>query len=330
MEVLSRSHLADGRFARVSDIHKALTVSGIEGVTFTVGSWDSDVGVRGVSDTKVIVNLALNSDFNLNTDGTLTITVGADAILGYNEDFTFEFPVTAIAVSLTAVTETLLFEESIREGEIILTEAPLTEENLYGSAIRLTLSGRQFAEEAVIKDALTFSSPDGRIVARNKGDTEVEINGKIVNIGDVDLNDIGFVFIDSMNRVSDSEVEIALGFHGDLSTDATLTFTVGADAILGYNEDFTFTFPVTAVEESLTPSTAFLLTEENLNGYPVKLSLSGRQLWVNASLRELEEENILTISGIEGVTIEDIFFTRFQLAFRFRGCDNHIRLRWRL
>ncbi len=288
-------------------VRDGVTVSGIDGVT--VGTFDID----RISDTKVTVELTFSG--NIDADTPLIFTVGAGGIADYDGDaLTAQLPVTAVAETLVATTETLLLEESIREGDIILTELPLTEANLYGSAIRLTLTGRQFAEGWRIEDALTLSSPDGRIVEPDDitpaGDTAVEINGEVVDIDDVEhLNDIGFIGIDDIDRVSDSEVLIALAFSGDLSADATLTLAVGEDAILGYNKGFTFEFPVTAVEESLTASTEFPLTEKNLDGSIVRLSLSGRQLWVNADLDEIVEEGAMTISGIEGVTIEDISFT---------------------
>ena len=55
------------------DISRALTITGIDGVTK-----DS---VRRISDTEATVELEFNGDFD--ADATLTFTVGADAIAGY-------------------------------------------------------------------------------------------------------------------------------------------------------------------------------------------------------------------------------------------------------
>ncbi len=267
-----------------------------------------------VSDTEMTVSLGFNED--IRSDVVLTFTLGEDAISRYSGPaLTAEVPVTPIAFSLTASTETPLYEELLNGGELITVKSPLTEANLYWSLIRLTLTGREFNAKLNIEDTLTFSSIDGRIVGQNDitpvGDTALEIDGEVVDIDDlVHLNDIGFVGIDAVDRVSDTELVISLIFDGDLDTDSILTLTVGADAILGYDEDFTFEFPVTAVEESLTASTEFSLTEENLNGNIVRLALNGRQLWVNADLDEITDEEAITISGIEGVTIEDISFTQ--------------------
>ena len=79
-----------------------------------------------------------------------------------------------------------------------------------------------------------------------------------------------------MDRVSNTVVNVALAFFGNIDTDATLTLTVGAYAI-GYNKDFTFNFPVTAVEESLTATTEAPLTEANLDVNNITLSVNGRQ-----------------------------------------------------
>ena len=89
------------------------------------------------------VNLGFNGDFN--NDVILTFTLGADAISGYTGPaLTAEVTVTPIPVSLTASTESISLEATLREEEVILTESPLTESFLF--AIRLTLSGRQFTD----------------------------------------------------------------------------------------------------------------------------------------------------------------------------------------
>ena len=86
----------------------------------------------------------LISTEDFDTDSVLTLTVGADAIVGYNQEFSYEFPVTAVEESLIATTET-----------------PLTEANLTGSVVTLTLSGRHFTDEWDIERALTFSGIEG-------------------------------------------------------------------------------------------------------------------------------------------------------------------------
>ena len=75
-----------------------------------------------------------------------------------------------------------------------------------------------------------------------------------------------------VDRVSDTKVTIELEFVGNIDTDATLTFTVSAVAIAGYNGNaLTATLPVTAIEESLDASTDAPLTEATLDGSTITL-----------------------------------------------------------
>ena len=240
--------LSGRRFAdREWDIEDAVSLSGIDGAAVS----DRYLGVERVSNTEVKIRLTFNGDFD--TDATLTLTVGADAIAGYNQAFTFQFPVTAVEESLDAS-----------------TESPLTEATLHGSIITLTLTGRRFAGWTDIGDAVSLSGIEGVTFER----WEIE-------------------------RVSDTMATAELTFDGDFDTDATLTFTVGADAIAEYNQAFTFQFPVTAVEESLVISTEFPLTEATLHGSIITLTLTGRRFvdWWYIG-------DAVSVSGIDGVTIQ--------------------------
>ncbi len=243
--------LTGRQFVDEWDIDNALALSGIAGVT--IGNRYGDV--ERVSNTEVKVRLTFSG--NIDEDATLTLTVGADAIVGYDKDFTFQFPVTAIKESLEAS-----------------TEAPLTEATLDGSIITLTLNGRQFADS--FSPEWGFENPES--VSGIEGVT-VKYSG--------------------VRRWSDTEVTIELEFAGNIDTDATLTLTLGTDAIVGYDEAFTVQLPVTAVEESLDASTEFPLTEVTLNGSIITLTLTGRSFaeewgWVAG----------VSVSGIDGVTFE--------------------------
>ena len=260
--------LTGRQFVDEWEIGRALSFSGVDGVTFK--SYDVD----RVSDT--VATILLTFSGNIDTNATLTLTVGADAIVGYDKPFTFQFPVTAVDVSLEASTET-----------------PLTEATLDGSIITLTLSGRSFADDF---------SPDW---GREDPESVSGIDGVTVKYSGV-------------RRVSDTEVTITLAFSGNIDEDATLTLTVGADAIVGYDEPFTFQFPVTAVEESLTASTEFPLTEATLDGSIITLSLNGRQFaeWWTA------EDS--SASGIDGVTFgywERVSDTEIAIPLEFDGTD---------
>ena len=231
-------------------VGRAITVSGIDGVTFQ--TWDVD----RVSDTEVTVELTFDGDFD--TNATLTFTVGADAIVGYGGSaFTAQLPVTSGTESLVAS-----------------TTAPLTEATLHESVITLTLSGRVYEDSSyTVGRAITVSG----------------IDGVTFETWDVD-------------RVSDTVVTVELTFDGDFDANATLTFTVVADAIAGYGGSaFTAQLPVTASTESLVASTTDPLTESTLDESVVTLTLSGRNYvqWIR--------RGAVTVSGINGVTFDDFF-----------------------
>ena len=236
------------------DIGNALMISGIDGVTIGT-SGPAWLGVERVSDTEITVELGFNG--NLDTDGTLTFTVGADAISNYNGS-----PLT-VRVPVTAVTESI----------VASTDAPLTEATLHESVITLTLNGRNYERSRIdIGNALTVSGIDG----------------------------VTFDWWE-MDRVSDTEVTVELGFNGNIDTDATLTFTLEADAILNYGGPaLTAQISVAAATEWLVASTALPLTKATLDGSVVILTLSGSgyERW-SSDIR-----NAVTVSGISGVTID--------------------------
>ncbi|MDE0313651.1 MAG: T9SS type A sorting domain-containing protein [Candidatus Poribacteria bacterium] len=242
-----------------------IAISGIEGVNI------ARYGIKRVSTTKMTVELTFSG--NIDTDATLTITVNANAIVGYNQGFTLQLPVTAVEESLVATTET-----------------PLTEVTLSGSVVALKLSGRNFARESDITDALTVTGIEGVFVSRW-----------------------------GVDRVSNTEVKVTLISSVDFDTDGVLTITVGADAILGYNQGFSFEFPVTAVEESLIATTETPLTEASLTGSVVTLTLSGRHFTDEWDIRDA-----LSFTGIEGVfvsrdSVERVSNTEVKVTLLFAG-----------
>ena len=206
------------------------------------------------------------------SDTEVTVELEFDGNIDANASLTFTVGAGAIAGytgnALTATLPVTALQESLAAS----TESPLTEATLHGSIITFTLSGRRFADAWDIAGAVSVSG----------------IDGVIFESWEVD-------------RVSDTEVTLELIFFGDFDTDATLTFTVGADAIAGYNQGFTAQIPVTALEESLVASTDFSLTEATLNGSIVTLTLSGR-IYEEYSF---QIEDALTVSGIDGVTVEE-------------------------
>ena len=108
-----------------------------------------------------------------------------------------------------------------QEAFVASTEFPLTEANLHGSLVTFRLNGWVYeGSSSQIEDALTVSGIEGATLI--------------------------------VEHVSARRVTVRLDFDGtDFDTDATLTFTVGADAIANSNDqEFTAQFPVTAIQQS--------------------------------------------------------------------------------
>ncbi len=266
-----------------SVIRPAVSVSGISGVT--VRSYDID----RESDTEV--TLELTYDGNMTSNGTLTLTVGADAIAGYNG------PALTAQIAVSASTDVPITSGGT-PTLTASTTSPLAEATLHDSIVTLTLTGGRFADsDLLIEDAVSLSGIAG------------------VTIKDVD-------------RESNTELEIELAFNGNLNADSTLTFTVGAGAIAGYNGPaLTDQVSVSASTETpvdtggqnpdppersqqpvniggtptLTASTTSALTEATLDESVVTLTLSGR-IYVDWLPSEA-----VTVSGINGVTFSSFF-----------------------
>ena len=224
-----------------------------------------------------MITVGLQFNGNIDSNGTLTFTVGADAIAGYNGDaLTATLPVTALTESVTASTAT-----------------PLTEATLNGSIVTLTLNNGVYEIWNRVRNNLTVSGITG----------------------------VRFISSQDVVRVSDTKVTISLRFNGNIDTDATLTFTVGADAIANYNGSaLTAQVSVTALTESVTASTATPLTEATLNGSIVTLTLNNG---VYESWNPVR--NNLTVSGITGVRfissqdVVRVSDTKVTISLRFNG-----------
>jgi hypothetical protein len=211
-----------------AEIESAVTVSGIVGVTIKTSS------VARISDTELALELAFDGNFN--TGATLTFTIEADAIGGYDGR--------ALIVQILVA--------GGKESIFASTPIPLTETTLNGSIITLTLNGAAYERSVFdFRGAIEVSGIDG----------------------------VTFRWFD-VDRVSDTALTVELTFIGDFDTDATLTFTVGADAIAGYDGPaLVARLPVTGGKESVVASTVVPLTEATLNGSVVTLTLCCVGLW---------------------------------------------------
>ena len=192
--------LSDGTYVDSSfHVARAITVSGINGVTFN--TWDVD----DVNDTEVGVELTFDGDFD--TNATLTFTVGAGAIKDYNG------PALTAQVSVTGGTESL----------VASTTAPLTEATLDESVVTLTLSGRTYESSSYnVGRAITAAGIDG--VTFKSWDVD-RISDTMVT---VELTFDGNFQIDSRLIFTVEEGAIA-GYSGSAFT-AEIPVTAGLEA----------------------------------------------------------------------------------------------------
>ncbi len=145
-------------------VGRAITVSGIDGVTFRTSDVDR------ISDTQATVELRFSG--NINTNTVLTFTVGANAIDNYSgAAFTARIPVT-----------------SVRESLVASSAAPLTELTLDESVVTLTLSGRSYESSSYTIgraitvsgiDGITFRSYDVDRISDTKATVELTFNGNV-------------------------------------------------------------------------------------------------------------------------------------------------------
>ncbi len=263
-------------------IENALSVSGIEGVTFlkrykntnrrfvpynpfcvgwcegyyvTNSYWVEQVD--RVDDTTVTIELKFEGDFE--TDSILTFTVEAAAIENYDGPvLTAEIPVNPY------------------KGVFASATPPLTETTLDESMITLTLSwgtGAYEVDVATIINAVTVTGIDGVTIETA-----------------------------TAQRISDREITVELNFDGtDFDTDIALIFSMGAGAITDYAGDvFTTEIPVTAVKEFISASVVSPLTETNLDDGSVTLTLAGATYEQDIS----KIRDVVNVSGINGVRLD--------------------------
>ena len=236
----------------------------LSGCTYDQSIWDIQraIKVSGISGATV-------DKFSRVSDSEVTLklefngNIDADAIL------TFSVGAGGIQGYGGSALTTQLPVTASMESVVASTASPLTEQSMNGSVATLTLNGRYYAPAWEIRDAVKVSGIAG-------------VTGA------------------TFDRVGDSEVTVKLEFNGNIDADATLTFSVGADAIEGYNGPaLTAELPVTASMESVAASTPTPLTEATLDGSVVTLRLSGCTF--ARSIFDIRDS--VTVAGIDDVTM---------------------------
>ena len=253
----------------------------------SISANDTAVGSDSVSGLRA--NRTSNENVSLTaptTPGTYYYGVCVDSVT--DESDTANNCSIAVRVTVTAPPRV---PENVNEGGVVdvpvintggvatlSVSAPslLTEQTLHESVVTLNLSGGTYERSRIdIGDALRVSGVPG------------------VTIGTFGTAWFG------VDRINDTEITVELGFNGNIDTDATLNFTLGADAIADYNGPaVTGTVRVTAVKESVAVSVPSPLTEQTLHESVVTLTLSGRTYEPSYKIR-----NAVSVSGVVGVSI---------------------------
>ena len=234
--------LQGGTYERLRwDIAEGLTVSGIPGVA--IGNFNQFgqigptwFGVNRVSDTIITVKLGgFNGD--IDTDTTLTLTVGAEAIANYNGTaLTAKVPVYAQVADETPVENPTA---QVPDGQNEGVEAPdPPQENQQTQVPVATLTGW-----ATASPLIPLTRDRGRL---NK--VVLTLNDKVYEHAPWDIADaltvsgIPGVTIGrtgpawfSIDRRSSSKIAVELGLPDNFNPNDTLTFTIGSGAIANYN-----------------------------------------------------------------------------------------------
>ena len=182
-----------------------------------------------------------------------------------------------------------VFHPSDIELMTVSTPQPLTETTLNGGSVTLTLLPSGAAYDTSIdniRNALTLTGIDG------------------VTVSDV-------------IRVSDTELKVTFGFTGNLENTTTLTISLGAEAVSGYEgRALTGAIPVYP-ELGLTVSSSYPLSAVTLNGSVVTLTLS------SGAFEPLRRSisGALTISGITFYTrdVHYVSHTVVTIELTFKG-----------
>ena len=159
------------------------------------------------------------------------------------------------------------------EAAPLLAAGSLTEDNLDGAVVTLTLTGDEFAA-TVAASQVSVAGIDGVGVA-------------------------------SVTRDSGTQLSVTLAFDGtDFDVDGELAFTVAAAAITGSTTDLsTAGLAVTAVVEAaplLAASAAPALTEDNLDGAVVTLTLTGDEFAATVLASQV------SVAGLGGVSVSSV------------------------
>ena len=237
-----------------------------------------DLGHNNISDLTPLAQLTLLTELDLGFNNIIDITPLAQLI-----NLKFLFLIDNNISDLTPLAQlsqrTTIFASynpvnfrgmpSDIELMTVSTPQPLTEATLNGSSVTLTLLPSGAAYDTSIdniRNALTLTGIDG------------------VTVSDV-------------IRISDTELNVTFGFTGNLENTTTLTISLGAEAVSGYEGRALIGEVPVYPELGLTVSSSYPLSAATLNKSVVTLTLSSGAFGLRSSI-----SRALTISGITGIT----------------------------
>ncbi len=130
----------------------------------------------------------------------------------------------------------------------------------------------------------------------------------------------------SGRKVSDTEIKYELSFFDNIDTDATLTFTVQPDGIMGYNgPPLTAEIPVSASTEiehtgELVASTPIPLTKTTLNKNYVRLTLQNNS-YKTSDDYDYDDGQVIQVISIPNVGTKTGGFGSGEYAVRLSSTD---------
>ena len=204
------------------------------------------------------------------------------------------------------------------------TEQALSVGNSNTFVVTLLLEGAAWAEISKIREAVAVSGIDGveiKSESYKTGTTEVWVCtgncGGFIELGYWSTRGV-YDWRPAIQRKSDTVLEVPLTFDGDnfdFDTDATLTFTVEASAIVDYNGASLTAVMMPLITAVSAPSA---LTEQNLGVNVVRFTITGGRYAAQLL------DGAVTVAGIAGVGVSDVVRksdTVLEVSLTFDGTD---------
>ena len=168
-----------------------------------------------------------------------------------------------------------------------------------GQNLTLSVSPQQLSEAALDEGVVTLSLQGGTYVGLR---WDIADALTVSGIPGVTIGTFGPAWF-GVERVSDTEIEVKLGFDGDIDTDSKLTFTVGAGAIEAYEgtaltAQVSVTVSAEQVPEGDAPDPPQQETEPEDTSDTLEY-IQGPWLWMIAEGSDIDTDYLSTLSNGE-------------------------------